>query len=240
MDKVIIIKNEKNIGYAKACNQGIQKAMGKYILLLNPDAQFVNNALNIFYYFMEKEKNSGIWCVGGQLYDENEIPLKSARKYPSLLTILIEQSGVKTFVKLLTNKMKIDIDYSNKNEKRNYFVLGCDMFIRKRVLQEIGLFNESFFLNYEEAELSWRANQKGYKSLILPEAKILHYSGKSFKDLKTYLSYLWIGQLLFFKLTRNQLMFFLAKIFHIIGTILRFLVKTDRFYLQHLKKIQSV
>jgi len=114
------------------------------------------------------------------------------------------------------------------------------MFIRKSVLNEIGLFNERFFLNFEETELSWRANKAGFKSVILPEAKILHYSGRSFIDLKSYLIYLWYGQLLFFKLTQRHSIFIFAKSIHLLGTVLRLIFKFDKYYWNHFKNILSI
>ena len=67
----------------------------------------------------------------------------------------------------------------------------------------ISIFNETFFLYYEETELAFRAKQFGYNSVILNEAKIIHYGSKSFKDKKEYLNHLWDGQLKFFKITKK-------------------------------------
>ncbi|MBK6915086.1 MAG: hypothetical protein IPH11_16000 [Ignavibacteriales bacterium] len=81
------------------------------------------------------------------------------------------------------------------------------MFIRRTVLEEIGLFDERFFLNYEETELAWRASKADYKCMILPEAKIIHYSGKSFTDLKLFKPFMvWTTNV--FKLTQSRIKFF--------------------------------
>jgi GT2 family glycosyltransferase len=235
-----LILNDNNIGFARACNQGIQLAKGNYIFLLNPDTELLNDALNIFFDFMEKKGNELVWCVGAQIFNEYRNPSKSYGHFPTLFDVFFEQFGIKgILLKCFRTKNLIQNKIINQILEVPY-VMGCDMFIKKRVLDKIGLFNEKFFLNFEETELSLRAKKAGYVSIILPNVKILHYSGKSFLDLKDYLSHLWLGQLLFFRVTKNSIKFYIVKILHIIGTLLRLFIKLDPYYLYHLRKIYSI
>lgn len=235
-----IIRNIKNFGFAKACNQGIKIANGNYVFLLNPDTEILNDAFSLLYNFMEKKENEMIFCVGAQLFNEDCEPIKSFGRFPNLFYVIYEQFGLKGLILKLRNKKFCNKKILSNQPYEVPFVLGCNMFIRKSVLDEIGLFDERFFLNFEETELSWRANKAGYKSMILPKAKILHYSGKSFPDKKNYLSHLWLGQLLFFKLTKNQFIFLISKFLHLFGSAIRWIVRLDNFYLLHLKKIKSI
>lgn len=235
-----VILNHKNVGFARACNQGIKLANAKYIFLLNPDTELLNDCLSIFFDFMENKENDLVWCVGAKIYDEYNNPSKSYGHFSTFLDIISEQFGIKG---LLLKIPKIRSSIRNKAINQNTevpFIIGCDMFIRLSVLDKIGLFNEQFFLNFEETELSWRAQKAGFKSIVLPEANILHYSSKSFPNLQSYLTQLWFGQLLFFKLTHNHFIFLLAKVIHLIGSMLRFILKFDENYLKHAKKILSV
>jgi GT2 family glycosyltransferase len=59
------------------------------------------------------------------------------------------------------------------------FISGANMFIRACVLKAVGLFDESFFLYFEETELSYRIWKAGYQSVLLPEINIIHYEGSS-------------------------------------------------------------
>lgn len=239
-NSIIIIKNNSNVGFAKACNQGIKIAKGKYIFLLNPDTELLNDSLSIFYNYFEQEGKQKIWCLGAQLFDEMKSPSKSFGKFPKLKDVFIEQFGIKgLLLKILQLRKSIKHKIINQNREVP-FVMGCDMFIRRKVLDEIGLFDERFFLNFEETELAWRANNAGYKCMLLPEVKIIHHSGKSFTDLKSYLSHLWFGQLMFFKITQTNLVFYTAKVFHLMGSLLRLLFKLDKFYWTHSKKIWSI
>jgi len=197
----------------------------------------LNNALKIFYDLMEKEENKKIWCVGAQLVDENMQPVKSSGRFPNLFDVIFEQIALKGIVIKLLGKKYLKKKNSFPHSTAVEFVLGCNMFIRKKIIREIGLFNEEFFLNFEEAELTWRAKKKGFNSMVLPSAKILHYSGKSFFDKKSYLSSLYLGQIIFFKLTHKPITFKVVKGIHLFGTVLRLIVKRDETYLMQLKKI---
>jgi GT2 family glycosyltransferase len=238
--KFLLIKNDKNCGFAKACNQGINVAKGDYIFLLNPDTIMINNSINIFYEFMQMDGNEKVWCVGAQLYSEDNSPSKSYGRFPNLFDVILEQIGIKGFI--LKYFFKINgVHRTLINQVKEVpFIMGCNMFIRHQALEKIGLFNEKFFLNYEETELSWRAKKHGLISMILPEAKIFHYSRKSFTDLQSYLNHLWLGQLLFFKLTHHRFIFLGTKAIHLSGAILRFIFKFDKNYLIHAKNILSV
>ena len=235
-----LIQNNSNIGFARACNQGIKLAKGKYIFLLNPDTKFLNDAISFFLKFMEKKENEEVWCVGAQLFDEYNEPTKTFGKFPNLFDVLFEQIGLKGLLLRVFGKKYLSSRILIKQQLIVPFVMGCNMFIRKSALENIGLFNEMFFLNYEETELSWRAKKNGLRSMILPEAKILHYSGKSFTDLQSYLNHLWLGQLLFFRLTHSRISFLLAKVIHLSGAFLRFVFKFDKNYMKYAKKILSV
>ncbi len=103
-------------------------------------------------------------CVAGQILDENGIPAISYGKFPNLFDVLIEQIGLKGFFLKMQSRKNQDEKYKVIDIMEIPFVIGCNMFIRKRVLDEIGLFNEKFFLNFEETELSWRAKKKQFRT----------------------------------------------------------------------------
>lgn len=73
---IILIVNSKNEGFARANNQAMEIAKGKYLFLLNPDTIISHNALERFRAFLDKRTNADVWCIGGQLIDENGAPSK--------------------------------------------------------------------------------------------------------------------------------------------------------------------
>lgn len=237
---IVFIENSENLGFAKANNQALRVAKGKYIFLLNPDTEVSKNALEKFYNYMENESDQNVWCVGGQLIDEFGQPSKSYGRFPNIFDVIFEQSGLKGLAIKFSGENRLMQKRWIDKSKPVPFVMGCSMFLKKKVLEEIGYFNELFFLNYEEVELCWRAKQKGFNSIVLPEVIIKHYSGKSFVSLQEYLNQLWVGQIIFFKLTRSRVHFNLIKAIHLFGALLRYGLKRDNKYLYHMKKLYEV
>jgi hypothetical protein len=176
---VIIIKNDFNIGFGKANNKGINKAKGKYLFLLNSDTYLINNALKIFFDFMEMKENINIACCGGSLLNEDLTPHISFGRFPKIKGIIFYYLLSKLFpdyyadnyfmAGVIKNDNIIDVDY----------VTGADMFIRKSVIEKVGVFDDDFFLYFEETELCSRFIKAGFKNVIIPEAKIVHLCGKS-------------------------------------------------------------
>ncbi len=197
--EVILIKNNQNVGFAKANNQAIKTAKGKYLLLLNPDTQITDETIEKFYSFMQNGENENIWCVGGILIDENNNFQFSFGRFPRLFDVFFEQFG---FHKIFKNYYLKEILQLNKcipSDNINVdFVSGACMFLRTKLLDEIGLFDESFFLTYEETELAFRASKKGYKAIILSDLFLKHRGQKSFETTDDYILNLKIGQLLYF------------------------------------------
>lgn len=173
-EKIIFIKNDKNLGFGRANNKGIKIAKGKYIFLLNSDTLLINNAIKILYDFMEKNQSCGI--CGGNLYDKDLKPTNSC--FNSVLnykSLYLE----KVLKKLRLNSDKnIGFNYTS-TPKEVKVIIGADMMLSKKLLTEIKGFDEDFFMYHEENELCVRAIKKGYKIYSIPEAKIIHLEGKS-------------------------------------------------------------
>jgi GT2 family glycosyltransferase len=176
----ILIANTQNLGFGVACNMGIKRSKGKYVFLLNSDTALINNALKIFYDFMEKPGNEKIWCCGGMLYDGDMNLCPSYGNFPSLLQVALEQfSLVRLFKKFHENKLAIAVAKGFHSITEVPFVCGADMFIRRSHLNDTSVFDEQFYLYFEETYLSYIMRNKGFRSVIIPEAKIIHLVSRS-------------------------------------------------------------
>ena len=87
---IYLIENEKNLGFAKAANQGLQKGSGRYILLLNPDTQVKNGAIERLVSFMDAHSDVGV--AGAQLLNSDGSKQNSIANFPSLATELLNKS----------------------------------------------------------------------------------------------------------------------------------------------------
>lgn len=180
-EKIIFIQNRENLGFGKANNKGIEIAKGKYIFLLNSDTLLINNAIKILFDFMEQNIECGV--CGGNLYDRDNKPVHSFKK--ELVNIYSDFDFIKNFILKFIYKKRMDFNYTNKNIEVGY-ITGADMFIRKKILEKVGIFDSDFFMYFEETELTARIKSSGKKIISVPQAKIIHLEGKStqFKERK--------------------------------------------------------
>ena len=177
--EVRVIANEQNIGFGRANNQAIKIANGKFVFLLNSDAFLTSNSLNSFYEYMNKPENQRVAACGADLISDNNEARISFGSFPSLTQGFLEIGFFVFLRKYFYQKLAIAIvNYDDKIKEVDY-ITGADVFIRKSVFDEIGMFDPDFFLYFEETELFFRIKKAGYNSVILPSEKIIHLEGFS-------------------------------------------------------------
>lgn len=176
--KFIFIKSEKNLGFGKANNLGINIAKGKYIFFLNPDTILINNAIKILYDFMQNNTECGV--CGGNLFTKDLKPNHSFReKITSLYTEINDYFNLYEKIKFRFFNKRRDFNYTDKNIEVGY-ITGADMMVSKSVIDKVGGFDKDIFMYYEEVELSYRIKKEGLTIFNVPEAKIIHLEGQSF------------------------------------------------------------
>jgi len=168
-----LIENKKNLGFAKAANQGLEKASGGYLLLLNPDTQVKGSAIERLVSFMESHPEAGV--AGGQLLNADASRQNSIANFPSLATELLNKSLLRwLFPKRFPGKERgylkpIEVDS----------VIGACMVVRWDTLDQVGLLDEDYFLFLEETDWCYRMKRRGWKVFHVPQAEIIHFQGKS-------------------------------------------------------------
>lgn len=174
-NRIIFIKSEKNLGFGRANNLGYQYAKGKYLFLLNSDTLLLNNAIYEFYAYMESH-STGIGCVGCELVDEIGASSYSFGTFPNIKFFIGKilanyRIGLSClyFPSCSSGKHPIDVDYSS----------GADMFIPRSVADLCGLFDQDFFMYFEEVEMQHRFHEKGFSSQVIDTPKIAHLFGGS-------------------------------------------------------------
>jgi len=181
--KVKLIENKDNRGFAVANNQAIREAFGKYILILNPDTIILKNSLDKAVEIMEKSEAA---ILGAKTRNKDLSQQKTVRSDPTLATQLIFPTKMKKLFprwRALKEYYQDDFDYEKPAFVQQ--IQGSFMLIKKEVLNKIGLFDEKFFIWFEEVDICSRARQAGYKILYSPDIKIIHYGGESFSQVPT-------------------------------------------------------
>ena len=181
--RIKFIQSDVNLGFGKANNLGYQYAIGKYVFLLNSDTILLNNAIKEFFVQMEA-KDRTIACMGCLLVNRERRRTHSFGNYPTIWNELLRRP-FRRLSRIFRLKAGFDdkiIRHLDDNCFEVEYVTGADLFIRKTVADEFGLFDPAFFMYYEETEMQYRYRKHGYTSTIINTPKIMHIAGGSQKD----------------------------------------------------------
>ncbi len=192
--EVKLISNKKNTGFSKANNQGVEIALGKYVLILNPDTVVAEDAFEQLMSFAEAKINLGI--VGVKLIDGsgNFLP-ESKRGIPTPKVAFNKLFGISS-----KQTGKYYATHLNENDTGVVDVLvGAFMFLKKEVYQEVNGFDEDYFMYGEDIDLSYKVKIHGYQNFYFSNTQVIHYKGESTKKDLKYLKYFLGAMKIFYK-----------------------------------------
>lgn len=178
---VILMANKDNVGFAKANNQAMRRAKGRYVLLLNPDTVLEEDTLKRCIDFMDVTPDCG--GLGVKMIDgSGQFLPESKRGFPSPAASFYKLSGISSFFSKSKYFNSYYLGHLSEDENQEVDVLaGAYMMMRKTVLDQVGLLDESYFMYGEDIDLSYRIQKGGYKNYYLAETRIIHYKGESTK-----------------------------------------------------------
>lgn len=187
---VIHIENKVNVGFSKANNQAIQRSKGEYVLLLNPDTVVEDDTFKKVIAFMDSHADAG--ALGVKMIDgKGKFLPESKRGLPTPSVAFYKIFGLSKVFPKSKRFGKYHLGYLDKDQTHKVDVLsGAFMLLRKQVLEEIGLLDESFFMYGEDIDLSYRVIKAGYNNYYYPETRIIHYKGESTK--KSSVNYVFV------------------------------------------------
>jgi O-antigen biosynthesis protein len=179
--EVQLIANEHNPGFSIANNQAIHLAKGKYILLLNPDTIVEEDTFRKVIDFMDTHAEAG--ALGVRMLDgKGRFLPESKRSLPTPWVAFYKIFGFSALFPKSKRFGKYHLTYLSPEQTHEVEVLsGAFMLLRKSVLDEIGLLDETFFMYGEDVDLSYRVIKAGYKNYYFADTSIIHYKGESTK-----------------------------------------------------------
>ncbi|HEU0109749.1 MAG TPA: glycosyltransferase family 2 protein [Flavisolibacter sp.] len=182
-----IIRNKKNLGFSAGNNVGILAAKGDYFFIVNNDTEFTPGLLEGLLAVFEKHPETGIACPKFHYFFN-----KGTIEYAGYNAV-----NIFTGRNSMVGSLEKDKGQYNILTETNY-AHGGGMMVSRKVIQEVGLMPEQFFLYYEELDWSEQIKRKGFKIFYQPDALIYHKESMStgkMSPLKT------------FYLTRNRILF---------------------------------
>ncbi len=177
--EVHFIAFAENLGFAKANNHAAGLAKGQYLLFLNPDTLIAADALQQMLSLMQANPQAG--ALGIRMLDGSGHFLpESKRAFPALLPAFFKLTG---FARLFPSSAFFNAyALGHLNESKNHSVdvlAGACMLVRAHVFQQLGGFDEQFFMYGEDIDLSYRIRQAGYENWYLGTSSIIHFKGES-------------------------------------------------------------
>lgn len=182
--EVKLLHQESNLGFAKANNKGISVANGRYILLLNSDTVVQPDTLEKMLDLMDS--NSYIGASGCKVVlPDGTLDKACKRSIPTPVSAFYHYLGIS---KLFPNNRKFgayNLTYVHEDEISEVgAIVGAFMLVRKKVIDEIGVLSEDYFMYAEDIDWCYRIKKAGWKIVYYPKAQITHYKRASSKKAK--------------------------------------------------------
>jgi GT2 family glycosyltransferase len=176
--EVHLIKNPENLGFGRAQNLLLRKIKTEYTLILNPDTELPVDSISKMKIFMDQNPKCGI--SSGKLVSLNGRLQSNGGDLPVGLSLITWLFNLE-FLGDLPSFHRQDKDYYETNREVGW-VGGTFMFVRSEVVKRVGLFNEDYFMYFEDVELCSKVRELGSSILINPEVEVKHHSGASSKN----------------------------------------------------------
>lgn len=178
--RVEVIASGRNGGFGFGNNVGIRRGLAstepaEYFYLLNSDAFPAEDAVKVLIDFMDAHPAVGL--AGSYIHGVDDVPHETAFRFPSLQGELVERVSFGPLTRWLDDyvvALPIPTD-----TVRVDWLAGASMMIRRKVFDAVGLFDETFFLYYEEVDLCRRALLKGWPTYYVPASRVAHVGSAS-------------------------------------------------------------
>ena len=188
--QILLIENEENVGFSTANNQAVSRARGEYICILNPDTAVAEDTFISCFRYADTLNNMGILGLYFMDGTGNFLP-ESKRNVPTPKASILKLigGGGNYYANHIepTGTGEIDV------------LAGAFMFLKKSIYEEVGGFDEAYFMYGEDIDFSYKILKKGYQNYYLGSAAILHYKGESTQKDSAYYDRFYGAMNIFYK-----------------------------------------
>jgi len=222
-DKYELIHSTTNLGFAGGNNLGIAKSRGEYVLLLNSDTKLKDNVIEHMCDWMDNHVKVGIATC--KLIGTDGKTQSPGGSFPSLLKIAswMTIEDLPYVDKLIKPFHPKDASYDKAIEMD--WITGTFFLIRRKVIDQIGMLDEDYFMYTEEVDFCYRAGQKGWGMWHIPEWSITHY-GKASSNNEFALTNEFKGIKTFYKKHHPEWQLLAVRFFLKLGSLLRIIAFT--------------
>lgn len=195
--KPIVLRNAENRGFAAACNQGAQGSTADLLLFLNPDTKLFADSLALPLAEMARPEQARVGLLGIQLLDADGVVARSCARFPTPGQLVARSCGLDRLLPrwFLPHFMT---EWDHRSTRDVDQPIGAFLLIRRPLFEQLGGFDERFFVYFEDLDLALRARQLGWRALYLATARALHVGGGTTAGIRaTRLFYIWRSRIQF-------------------------------------------
>lgn len=176
---VTILPMPMNVGYGAAVNRAAGLASGRHMLILNPDVTLGPGVVDLLVKHADAHPEAG--AVGPCIVDPAREVQGSARRFPEASTLLFGRRSwlTRQFPNNRWSRRNLLVSPNPQGARRVDWVSGACVLTATTAFQEVGGFDERFFLYWEDADLCKRISQRGRSVWYLPQAEVVHIGGVS-------------------------------------------------------------
>lgn len=180
--QVKILKNLKNLGFAKAVNQGLREAKGTYLLILNSDTLVSEKTIETELSFLQNHQEVGV--VGCQIRNLDGSLQPSGGFLPNLFNVFLWMSFLDNldFLNQFLKPYHMDNLKFYTRQQDLGWVTGAFLLTTREMIEKVGYFDEKMFMYVEEVDWCARASKFGIKIVFNPQAGVVHLKGSSARD----------------------------------------------------------
>jgi GT2 family glycosyltransferase len=196
------IRNSSNLGFGAACNQGIRATTARLILLLNSDAVLTAPAFHTLCDYLERNERCG--AAGCRLIDAAGDEVTNTRNFLTPFNQVFELSGMESGLRRLKRTHQPNLD-RNLIDCTVDWIDGACLMLKRDALDEVGLFDERFFMYSEDEDLCFRLKKLGWLVCFCAAGTAVHHGAASSSlNRIEMLRYFYSSQLLFLSIHRND------------------------------------
>lgn len=172
---VVVVRNGRNLGFPAAANRGMAESRSEFVLLINPDAEVMAGTLGGFLKVARDHPRAG--AIGALTLNVDGSVYPSARRIPSL-GLGMAHTALEPFWRGNPwTKRYTMADWDRRSEREVDWVSGSSVLLRRAALDEVGPFDEAYFMYVEDMDLCTRLRKAGWEVWFSPQLEITHIGG---------------------------------------------------------------
>lgn len=179
--RLTVIRNEANRGFAAACNQGAAGLCSDLILFLNPDTRLFEDSLAIPLTHLAEPAHGRTGIAGIQIVDETGRVDRTCARFPTAGHFARQALAIDRLWPAMGHAMR---EWNHLDSRPVDQVIGAYFLIRRALFEQLGGFDERFFVYFEEVDLALRARQVGWRSMYFADAQVFHKGGGTSDQVK--------------------------------------------------------